>query len=164
MNRFSKLSLIEIMSLPLPKMSDQRTLKFRPTLEEVEYIYELLNKSVFDKKLKRPKIILRPRCRKFWGMCSGDYQLLSTGSYCEILLMNKWVSVQWMIMILSHEICHQFTWDVEGNLRDRENKDRLMNHNTTFWKYKQRLLEFHIPLKVAYSQSKWFKTQDLFKT
>lgn len=163
-NRFIKLSLIEIMMLPLPKISDQKTLKFRPTQEEVEYIYDLLNKGIFDKKLKRPKIILRGRCRKFWGMCSGDYTLLDTNSYCEIILMNKWTCVQWMIMILAHEMSHQYTWDIEGSVREMEEKERLMNHNLSFWKYKERLLEFHIPLKIAYSQSKWYKTQDLFKT
>lgn len=165
MNRFESLSLVEIMRTSLPSKYKQKSLQFKPTVQEVTYIYDLLNEQVFDNKLKRPEFVIRSRCRKFWGMCVGEHEIFeSTQSYCKIILMDKWYCVQWLVTILAHEMCHQEQWDLLGEARLLNGKERLMSHGPSFYKYRKRLAEHKIPLKIAYSFKRWMKHQDMQKT
>jgi hypothetical protein len=137
---------------------------FRPTLAEAEYTYNLLNKQVFANKLTMPAIKLGPRRRTYWGMCEGSIEKYPTGSYCEILLMDKWYCRQWFITILAHEMAHQHQWDIDGPKRERSGKPAIMSHGPSFFKFRNRLEEHNIPLKTAQRMRRWFKYQDLFKT
>lgn len=161
---YSYLTLPELMATPLPSITDQKRLRFRPSERQVHHIYELLNYHVFGNQLRKPKIQIAARRRKYWGMCIGNTHVQRTGSYCSIELMDKWISIQWMIATIAHEMAHQYQWDIIGPERHDEGKDFLMSHGPSFFMFRERLEHFYIPLKTAHSQRRWYKHQDLFKT
>lgn len=159
------MTLSEIMDLPLPLLSVQKKFGYRPTQHDVDHVYHLLNEHIYYKELNKPTITLASRCRSYWGMCYGeDARHLDTYSHCNIKLMDKWYCPQWMVMILAHEMAHQYQWDVEGPWRDIHGQEWLMAHGPTFFSFKNRLAEYKIPLKTAHYSSRWFEHQDLFKT
>ena len=98
-------------------------------------------------------------------MCSGAVRkYYSTGSYCEIEMMDKWFCPQWMVTTLAHEMCHQYQWDIVGPERDEQGYKPIMSHGPTFFQFRDDLNNHYIPLKTAHSQRRWFKHQDLYKT
>lgn len=157
-------SLTEIMNIPLPPLHLQRQLRYRPSYEDVEHVYDQLNTLVYDSQLKRPIFEMLPRRRIYWGMCYGELEPNQYGSYCILRLMDKWFCPQWMVMILAHEMAHQYQWDIEGPPRLAEGKEVLLGHGPTFFKFRDKLHAQKIPLKRIHSMGKWFKYQDLFKT
>jgi hypothetical protein len=161
---YESLTLKELMASPLPPISYQKRLLFRPTLAEAKYTYNLLNEQVFASELIRPTIILGPRRRKWWGMCEGSIDQHSNGSYCKIQLMDKWFCRQWFITVLAHEMAHQYQWDINGPERAEAGKDWIMSHGPSFFAFRNRLEEHDIPLKTAQRMRKWFKYQDMLKT
>ena len=161
---YSCLSLPELMNISLPPITAQKRLYFRPSIYQIHHVYELLNYHIFDSELRKPALIAAPRRRKYWGMCVGGLERKRTGSFCEILLMDKWISVQWMVAILAHEMAHQYQWDIIGPDREEHGKESIMSHGPTFFQFRDRMEQYHIPLKTAFSQRKWYKHQDLFKT
>lgn len=163
MARLTKYCLEEIMSLPLPSITSQKRLEYRPTLSEVYYVYELLNEEVFDCELNVPKIEVAGYRRKYWGMCVGHWDQQKSGSYCDILLMDKYFCAQWLVAIIAHEMVHQHQWDIETPRRLVRGKPGIMSHGPTFFRFKEKLEQFQIPLKSAHSMRRWFKNQNLFK-
>lgn len=153
--------LRKLLSTPLPSLKKQARLPFRPSVEEVEYIYDVINLELFDNAMIRPTIHVGPYCYGFWGMCYGEDEIFDTGSYCEIKVPDRWYCIQWMILVLSHEMCHAYQWDVEGSIRVVAGYPRLMSHGTTFIQHRARFKEYGIPLKEIYHHSKWFEFQDL---
>lgn len=151
------------MLLPLPTISEQKRLLFRPTVRLAHHIYELLNYQVFDSYLYKPKIEVLSHRRKYWGMCIGNIHRTYTGSYCEIQLMDKYFCPQWFVTTLAHEMVHQFQWDIIGPEREKNGKDWLMSHGPSFFQFKDELKKHHISLKTAHSQRRWFKHQNLFR-
>ena len=151
------------MRIPLPPIPQQKKLIYRPSIEDAIHVYDALNQCIFDNQLTRPTIYLKPRCRKYWGLCYSDGELHDTGSYCEIRLMDKWYCVQWMVTILAHEACHQAQYDLDGIKREAAGKERIMSHGPSFFEYRERMNTFNIPLKTAYRQRKWMMIQDLMK-
>lgn len=156
-------TLREMMEAPIPSLTSQKRLSFRPSLEEAQYVYKLLNRDIFDNKLKMPTIKLAGRRRKYWGMCEASFNMYDTGSWCEIQLMDKWITIQWFVTVVAHEMCHQYQWDIDGPKRARKGKDFIMSHGPSFFKYRKKLKQHNIPLKTAHSMRKWYKYQDLFK-
>jgi hypothetical protein len=151
-----------MMSTELPPKALQRRLPYRPSLDEVEYTYDKLNRYVFDNALRQPEIITGI-IQKAWGICYGmTDQDPDTGSNCKIRLTDKWYCVQWMVSTLAHEMCHQYQWDVYGPEREELGKGWLMSHGPTFLEHRERLTEYQIPLKVCHSRRLWFYHQDLF--
>ena len=155
---FKSLSLRELMDLPLPKLTAQKRLLFRPDLEDVEHVYDLINEHVFDNILIRPNIKLGT-CRDYWGMCYGEDNPYYNGTYCRIKLSDKWYCAQWMVTMMAHEMSHQFQWDVFSHGR----KNRIMSHGPSFYRYQLKLWEHNISIKTCYSTRLWFQKQDLFK-
>lgn len=151
-----------MMATPLPPKTIQRRMPYRPDLEEVEYTYYILNKYAFDNALKQPCIILKP-IHDAWGLCQS-LAIRNPGykSWCEIKMSDKWYCLQWMVTTLAHEMCHQYQWDIYGPIREDEGKDWLMSHGPTFLEHRDRLAEYHVPLKTCHSRRKWFIYQDLF--
>lgn len=157
-------SLEELMFLPLPSITEQKRLMYRPTRNEVYHVYELLNYYVFKNELKVPIIRVLPRRRKYWGMCVGRERKHISGSYCEIEMMDKWYCPQWMIATLAHEMCHQYQWDIVSPEREELGYDPIMSHGPSFFMHKKKLDKHYIPLKTAHSRRRWFMHQDLYKT
>lgn len=153
------------MQSPLPTISEQKKQSYRPTIRKVRQIYRLLNKVIFNNKLKIPKIELVKRV-KFWGLCIGKGRYgksFSTGSHCIIQLNYKFYSEHWMITTLAHEMVHQYQWDIYSGKRKKQGKIPIMSHGPTFYAWKKKLARVGITLKRTYSQKKWFTYQKLDK-
>jgi hypothetical protein len=152
-------SLVELMLTPLPNITAQKRLTYRPSLKEVIKTYDLLNREIFNNELHRPEIQLGIR-RKAWGWCQGFIKYRDTGSRCIIKLSDKWYCKQWMITVLAHEMSHQYQWDIIALQREEQGKDAIMSHGPSFFIYRKRMKEHGIHLKVAHRWRKWFKYQD----
>lgn len=161
---FRKTSLIDLMREELPSIADQKRLRYRTDYDEVVKLYRMLNKHVFNNKLIMPEIEVMPRCRKYWGMCYGSLQMpTKTKSYCKIRMMDKWYCRQWLVIVLAHEMCHQYQWDVEGVKRLNKGKEPIMSHGPSFFIFRDKLKKLGIPLKSAHSKRRWLKHQNVFK-
>ena len=159
----TNLGLRELMHLPLPTISEQKRLLFRPSVRFVHHTYELINYEVFGNTLYKPRLEVQSHCQKYWGVCMGETYRDYTGSHCRIRMMDKWFCPQWFVATLAHEMVHQYQWDVIGPEREKEGKDWLMSHGPSFYQFREYLEPHDIPLKVAHSQRRWFKHQNLFK-
>ena len=153
-------TLKEHMATPLPSLTEQKRLAYRPNLREVHHLYNLINQEIFKNRLSRPKIELGIR-RSCWGVCVGFTREKDNGSYCVIKLSDKWYCKQWLITILAHEMAHQYQWDVLGPKRNKKGLDFLMSHGPTFFLHRDRMLRNHIPLRIAHRKSKWFQHQHI---
>lgn len=154
--------LDKLLSIPLPNKTSQKRLSYRPSLEEVNKIYNLLNRTIFKNSLYRPEIILGQR-RGCWGYCRGYVNERPTGSRCVIYLSDKWFCIQWLIVTLAHEMAHQYQWDIISKKRSQQGKEELMSHGPTFFQHRHRFYRFKLPLKTAHRMRKWFKYQDLHR-
>lgn len=165
LNSIMTSSLLELMSEPLPSITYQKKMGYRTHIGEVEDYYKLINKTIFDDRLSMPEIIVKGRCRKYWGFCFGEIEKPDDShSYCKIKLMDKWFCKQWLITTLAHEMCHQYQWDILGPQREELGQYPLMSHGPTFFIHKPKLAEHGISLKRCHGMRKWFQTQDLFKS
>jgi hypothetical protein len=159
------LDLLNLMHEPLPNISYQKKMGYRTHIGEVENLYKLINESVFDNKLSMPEIIVKGRCRQYWGVCFGEIEKPDEShSYCRIKLMDKWFCRQWLITTLAHEMCHQYQWDIISEERKLLGKEPIMSHGPTFFIHRPRLAEHMISLKRYHGMKSWFKTQDFFKS
>jgi hypothetical protein len=149
-------SLIELMKIPLPSKRYQRKKKYQPKIEDVHQAYDLLNTHIFDGKLKHPSINLRNL--NVWGMCIGFSE---PKHYTKIKLNYRFFCIQWMIMILAHEMCHQYQWSVLGADRITSGRAPLLSHGPSFFIFRKKLASFGIPLKTTYDEIKWIKRQKI---
>ena len=139
-----------LMRSPLLPITSQKRLLYRPSKTQVYTIYEALNEVIFNNSLYRPIIELRPRRREHFGMCCGLDNRQDTGSYCRIVLMDKWCGIQSLITILAHEMVHQHQWDIYSIKREAAGQEAIMSHGPSFFKFKTKLARYHIQLKTAY--------------
>ncbi len=157
---FRKANLAELMREELPPIAYQKRLLYRTDRTEVEMLFKLINKAVFNNKLPMPEIEVVPRCRKYWGICFGGHDRIpGKKSLCKIRLMDKWFCRQWLITTLAHEMCHQYQWDIVGDKRIKEGKERLMSHGPSFYIYRDKLAKQGISLKRSHGMRRWFKHQ-----
>lgn len=154
--------LINIMSTPIGTKTQQYRKPYRPSAKQVNKIYQLLNGLIFDHSLSRPEILLK-RERIVLGYCKGYYHTISKGTRCKIRIPDKFYCVQWLVMILAHEMCHQYQWDIIGNQRIQQGKQRLLSHGPSFFRHKEKLAKFGIPLSKTVCVPAWFQYQDLKK-
>lgn len=156
--------LLELMSTELPNITYQKKRLYRTNADEVYELFNIINEEIFNNELPKPKIIVKTHVHKKWGECQGYHNKSKKDkSYCVILLNKNWYCKQWLITILAHEMAHQYQWDVLGQKRILEGKDRLMSHGPSFYKFKNKCRIFGIPLKHRLSVINWFKTQNLLK-
>jgi len=155
-----------LMQQPLPSKTYQRKLQYRPSLDEIDYYYELINQNCFDGQLKSP-VIFVGRIHKVWGVCHWENDLQQTGSYCWMRLSDKWFCQQWLINILAHEMVHQFVWDIyrweHRQLHGRDIYTGGNGHGPSFFAWRERLAMNGLYLKTVHDAHKWFKYQDLSK-
>ena len=163
MSELQQYSIEDIMHLPLPNITCQKRLLYRPHIQDILHVYSLINESVFRNELSIPEIMVKPYRQKYWGMCIGEAEIQKNGTYCRFDIMDKYYCPQWLVTIIAHEMVHQYQWDIEGPKRQRKGKHSLMSHGPSFFKFRDRLSNFGVPLKTAHSMRKWFKYQDMFK-
>ena len=93
------------MSEPLPSISLQKRLCYRPTKKEIKELYNIINQAVFDDQLPPTKLELKSHCRGYWGMCiANGFNVRKRYSQCSIVLSDKWYCKQWLIntLIIKH--------------------------------------------------------------
>jgi hypothetical protein len=151
-----------IMEAPLPSLTYQRRLSFRPSYAEVNYIYNKLNFYLFDNRLRKPVITQGSR-RKTWGFCEWEHQLQDTGSYTTISIMDKWFTPCWFVQTLAHEMVHQYQWDIDRFESGREYKHESGCHGPSFFDHRERFDYYGLRLKTSYGMKRWFKYQDWYK-
>ncbi len=151
-----------VMQQPLPNLKYQRAKLFRPTDDEIEYAYSILNRYVFDDCLKKPNIIQR-RLKKTWGYCQW-FDAPMNKTWCEIHLHDRWFCAQWFMNTLAHEMAHQYQWDVyrwqHQDYYGREMPVGSSAHGPSFFMWSERFTHFGLTLKTAYGQRRWFQYQD----
>lgn len=163
MPRSSKLS--PIMQEELPSLSYQRRMLYRTTPKEVLSLFKLINREIFNSKLPIPEIEVMSNCRDYWGFCVGDdfVDPTESKSNCVLRVSDKWFCKQWLVVILAHEMCHQYQWDVYSKKRLRKGQDPILSHGPSFFHYKDKLARFGIPLKKMHNHDLWLMYQDFFK-
>lgn len=159
-----KSELLAMMKEDLPPIGQQKRLNYRTSKSEVIGYYKLINKLIFNNQLQMPDIEVSARCRKYWGICIGNHEKVKyRQTHCKIKLMDKWFCRQWLLTTLAHEMCHQYQWDILGDQRINEGKERIMSHGKSFYLFREKLAMHGISLKRSHGQKRWFKTQNLFK-
>ena len=130
---------------------------FRPWLYEVELIHTIINREVFGNALNLPKfkLLRKADIGNDFGWCEGEHDFEtfkpeSGQSLCTIGLLNTWKSVQSFVIILAHEMIHQWQWDVYSFQRHKDRKPYILSHGPTFWQFKPKLASFGIPLHRVY--------------
>lgn len=155
-----------IMESELPSISYQRRKGFRPCDADINYAYKIINRYVFDNRLRRPELT-QGRLVKRWGECTWHQDLQPTGSYTSIRLSDKWFCAQWFMNTLAHEMVHQYQWDIyRWDHLDLYGKDIHQNsagHGPSFHAWKERFEFYGLHLKAWHRQKKWFKFQDFNK-
>ena len=154
--------LIRLLNTALPSPSQQRRKPYRPTEQEINRIYSLINRAVFDGVMRRPGIVTGREVDAL-GWCIGLKPPRSRRSGCVIRLTDKWFSVHWLIFVLAHEMCHQYQWDILGPERQARGQQPLMSHGPSFFQHRLRLAELGIPLLKKVYMYRWFQYQDLRK-
>lgn len=154
-----------IMQEPLPGLTYQRRKQFRPSDEDINYAYNILNRYLFDNKLKRPEI-RKGIARKTWGSCHWLLEQQPSGSHCHIQLSDKWFCQQWFMNTLAHEMVHQWQWDIyrwELLEEGRKIYEDSGAHGPSFFAWRDRFDYYDLTLKTTYGQRRWFKFQSFDK-
>ena len=154
--------LMRLLETPLPSISRQRRKPYRPTEQEINRIYSLMNRVVFDGQMTRPRIVTGREVDAL-GWCIGMRPPTRTRSGCVIRLTDKWFSVHWLIFVMAHEMCHQYQWDILGPQRQAQGRRPMMSHGPSFLMHRQRLVEIGVPLLKKVYMYRWFQYQDLKK-
>ena len=152
-----------IMEAVLPSITYQRRLQFRPDYADINYVYDICNRYLFDNRLRKP-VITQGSLRQCWGFCQWEEDYDDTGSYCTIKIMDKWFCPQWFVQTLAHEMVHQYQWDIHRF----EECDGIMEknsgaHGADFFMFRERFAHYGLHLKAWYGQKRWFKHQDFLK-
>lgn len=145
--------LRRLMKTPLPTITEQKQKLFRPNRREINEIYNLLNRYIFKNQLIRPPMYVG-QWKNIWGMCVGGYYPTKRGTKCWIKLSDKYYCVQWFVIILAHEMVHQYEWDIQN---------KIMTHRQSFFQWREEFNYYGLPLKSWYCPISWFKYQDINK-
>jgi hypothetical protein len=152
--------LTELLARPLPSKRFQRKRLYKPTKIEINEAYDAINTYIFDNKLTKPSILIRSM--PHWGLCLG-YDDDEPPYRTKIRLSNDLFCFQWLVLILAHEMAHQYQWEVHGPLRKHLKREPLLSHGPTFFELKQKFLDNGMQLRITYDAEKWLKHQDLLK-
>jgi hypothetical protein len=160
------------MTAPLPCVSEQKRLPFRPEPEQVGQLYRVINRNIFDNQLTQPEIFLGT-IKNAWGRCNWmeNRQRRSSwgkpGTWCQIELYDKWFSPQWFCNTLAHEMVHQWQWDIyrweHQEQHGRKMYDDSGAHGPSFHYWRECFESWGMSLKISHGQRRWFRHQDLFK-
>jgi SprT-like family len=153
-----------IMGQSLPSKTYQRRKSFRPGPPDVVYAYNILNRYLFDNRLRQPTIRTGV-IQQAWGWCHWFTEAQDTGSFCEIKISDKWFCQQWMMNILAHEMVHQYQWDIyRWEKKNGRMSMKGAGHGPSFFMWRERFQHYGLTLKTYYRSQKWFETQDFKKS
>jgi len=152
-----------IMESPLPSLTYQRRLQFRPTYKDINYAYKIINRHIFNNVLHKP-VIKQGTRRDTWGFCTWEFEKQKSGSWCIIQLSNKWFCPQWFIQTLAHEMVHQYQWDkIDKETRSLAFYNPSGAHGPSFFEWREQFAYYGLDLKTAHGRVRWFEYQDFAK-
>lgn len=149
-----------VMEAELPSITNQRRKLFRPGIADAIYAYKIINRYVFDNKLRRP-IIEIAQTKKCWAYCHWHEQPVWNGSWCSIRLTDKWFCPQWFLNTIAHEMVHQYQWDIYR--WDHSLPENSGAHGPSFFMWREQFGYYGLTLKTAFGQRRWFKHQNFSK-
>lgn len=126
---------------------------FYPTLNQTKYWFGILNKEIFDSKLKRPRITVSQK-KQVMGQCVAHWDSRIAGRRGEwdqkkipyhnptmhylIEMHHRFNTWRDYIETLAHEMVHLYQMTVT--------KDPTANHNDSFYAWKNRFKKFGLNL------------------
>ena len=112
---------------------------FTPRLNKVPLAFNILNRQIFNNKLKKPKIIIK---RIHGALGYFEFNPYAT-KYChKITLHNKFSNFKEFAEILGHEMIHYYQ-----KLILRQNSAK---HNKQFYGFKKKFAKLGLDLKRVY--------------
>jgi len=153
-------TIVRIMQTPLPPIDYQKKRLYAPTETEILELHRLLNEKVFNNQLRVPPLKLKNMGH--FGMCYGHVATSKIPHHAALALRRRYQCVQWVMLILAHEMAHQYQWEVDGPIRIAEGKKPLLSHGPTFYKFNKTLTAYGIPLRSSYDVPLWLATQNNF--
>ena len=112
---------------------------FKPNANKIPTVYKILNREVFNNRLKKPLIIIR---RIHGALGLFEFNPYAT-KYCyKITLHNKFKNFQEFVEILGHEMVHYYQKLVL--------KQNSAKHNKEFYSFKKKFKKIGLELKRIY--------------
>lgn len=121
--------------------ASERDEPFSPTPRQLSRAYTIINRCLFNERLKRPKLQIKYMTDAY-GMCYGildDGQAPHHDPYCQRIVLNiRFESKRQFIEVLAHEMVHQY---------QVEHLNKL-DHGKTFWAWKPKFERYNIKLRL----------------
>lgn len=113
---------------------------FNPTPLQISRAYNILNDCLFDGKLKKPAITIKPM-RDAWGLCEGDIYIGQDRFYNDpichkIVISDQFPNRKFFIEVLAHEMIHQYQCEFQNR----------MDHGQTFWEWEEKFKKYNLRL------------------
>lgn len=130
----------------LVNSADNPNTSFYPSPLQISRAYNILNECLFDGKLKKPYIIIRPM-REAWGLCEGEiYTGQDRFNYdpvCHRIILNdQFPNRKFFLEVLAHEMIHQYQCEFQNR----------MDHGQTFWSWKSKFDRYKLSLFKSKSE------------
>tara|TARA_E500000178_G_scaffold327012_1_gene355718 strand:- start:238 stop:636 length:399 start_codon:yes stop_codon:yes gene_type:complete len=112
---------------------------FEPKTNKIPIVYKILNREIFNNRLKKPYIIIR---RIHGALGLFEFNPYATKHCYKITLHNKFKNFQEFVEILGHEMVHYYQKLVL--------KQNSAKHNKEFYSFKKRFKKNGLELKRIY--------------
>lgn len=111
---------------------------WKPDAAYAEQVYNLLNRTVFNGQLTRPKLVIRNYKKNFWGECEGTK--VGGKHVCKVIRLHRCLrSSKMFIRIMAHEMVHQ--WEYE-----KGPYNKMTHGKRTFYSWKPECARWGITL------------------
>tara|TARA_B100000963_G_C22059643_1_gene423256 strand:- start:85 stop:483 length:399 start_codon:yes stop_codon:yes gene_type:complete len=112
---------------------------FKPNAKKIPSIYKILNREIFNNRLKKPKIYVR---RIHGALGLFEFNPYAT-KYCyKITIHNKFRNFREFVEILGHEMVHYYQKLVL--------KQNTAKHNKEFYSFRKKFRKIGLELKRIY--------------
>ena len=112
---------------------------FKPRAIKIPLVYKILNREIFNNRLKNPKITIR---RMHGALGLFEFSPYAT-KYCyRITIHNKFKNFQEFVEILGHEMVHYYQKLVL--------KQNSAKHNKQFYSFRKKFKKLGLNLKRIY--------------
>jgi len=112
---------------------------FTPRINKIPTIYKILNKQIFNNKLRNPKIIVK---RIHGALGYFEFSPYATKHCHKITLHNKFRNFREFAEILGHEMVHYYQKLIL--------KQNTAKHNKEFYSFTKKFAKLGLKLKRVY--------------
>ena len=112
---------------------------FKPKTHKIPIVYKILNRDIFNNRLKKPYISIR---RIHGALGLFEFNPYATKHCYKITLHNKFKNFQEFVEILGHEMVHYYQKLVM--------KQNSAKHNKEFYSFKKKFKKIGLELKRIY--------------